>query len=101
MSEPIEQNKVTSTSNASIVARIRIRIFTGYAIVISSPWTYLWWASFGSYIIFGDFNSFELSSRLLIIICFLSGVFTWVISFSSLLTLSKKFANDTFLNIIT
>lgn len=99
--ETIEQKKAVYNSNGSIVASIRKRIITGFAIVISSPWTYLWWASFGSYIIFGDFNSFELSSRILIIICFLSGVFTWVVSFSSLLTLGKKFANDKFLNIIT
>lgn len=98
--ESVDQKKQLNATS-SLMGRIRKRVITGYAIVISSPWTYLWWASFGSYVIFGDFNSFELSSRLLIIICFLSGVFTWVIGFSSLLTLGKKFANDTFLNIIT
>ena len=99
-SESIEQENPIP-NNSSIMGSIRRRIITGYAIVISSPWSYLWWASFGSYIIFGNFNSLELSSRLLIILCFLSGIFTWVVGFSSLLTLSKKFANDTFLNIIT
>ena len=87
--------------DGSLISRIRKRLLTGFAIVISSPWSYLWWASFGSYIIFGNFNSFELTSRLIIILCFLSGVFIWVVSFPSLLTFSKKFANDKFLNIIT
>lgn len=85
----------------SLFSRVRTRIITGFAIVVSSPWSYLWWASFGSYIIFGDFDSFNLASRLVIILCFLSGIFAWVVSFSSLLTLSKRFASDKFLNIIT
>ncbi len=87
--------------SGTVLSRIYKRLATGLAIVVSSPWSYLWWASFGSYIIFGDFNSFELTSRLVIILCFLSGIFAWVLSFPSLLTLSKRFANDTFLNIIT
>ena len=96
------QNIIQSTvPKKNLFSRVRTRIITGFAIVVSSPWSYLWWASFGSYIIFGDFNSFNLFFRLVIILCFLSGVFTWIISFSSLLTLSKRFANDKFLNIIT
>ena len=81
--------------------RISKRFITGLAIVVSSPWSYLWWASFGSYILFGNtFNSFDVVSRLFIILCFLTGIWFWVISFSTLLTLSKKFANDKFLTII-
>ena len=85
----------------SIISRIKKRLATGLVIVLSSPWSYLWWASFGSYILFGDFNSFELLPRLLIVLCFLSGVFIWIISFPSLLTLSKRFASEGFLNFIT
>ena len=85
----------------SFLSKVKRRLITGLVIVVSSPWSYLWWASFGSYIIFGDFNSYELLPRLIIIICFLSGIFAWVVSFPSLLTLSKKFANDNFLNLIT
>ena len=85
----------------NIKSKILKRLVTGLAIVVTSPWSYLWWASFGSYIIFGDFNSFDLLPRLGIVLCFLSGIFTWVFSFSSLLTISKRFANSTFLNIIT
>lgn len=87
--------------NNTLMYRIGKRLITGFAIVVSSPWSYLWWASFGTYIIFGDFNSFDLYSRLVVIFFFLSGIFFWVISFSSLLTLSKKFAKSSFLNIIT
>ena len=88
-------------SSLNLGSRIRKRLATGFAIVVSSPWSYLWWASFGSYIIFGDFNSFDLIPRMIIIMCFLSGIFFWVVSFSGLLTVSKKFANKSFLNVIT
>lgn len=98
--QPID-DEIEFTPEKNILGRIRSRLLTGFAIVVSSPWSYLWWASFGSYIIFSNFNSFELVPRLVIILCFLSGVFIWVLSFPSLLTLSKRFANDTFLNIIT
>jgi threonine/homoserine/homoserine lactone efflux protein len=90
-----------SRNENSIFRRITKRYVIGFIIVISSPWSYLWWASFGSLIVFGDFNSLDFFSRLTIVICFLSGVLFWVIFFPTLLTVSKKFANEEFLNLIT
>ena len=98
--ELIHEEGIENHSN-EFLKRVSKRYVTGLAIVVSSPWSYLWWASFGSYILFGNtFDSFDIISRLIIIVCFLTGIWFWVFSFSSLLTLSKKFANDKFLNII-
>lgn len=99
--EEIINEEHTENNSNEFLMRVSKRYVTGLAIVVSSPWSYLWWASFGSYIIFGSaFNSFDVLSRLIIILCFLTGIWFWVFSFSSLLTLSKKFANDKFLTII-
>jgi len=87
--------------NQLVVKHGLLNYIKGLAIVITSPWSYLWWVSFGTLILFGDFNAFDPANRLLIVLMFISGIFVWVIILPSGLTLSKQFANDKVLKFIT
>ncbi|MHA2366049.1 MAG: LysE family transporter [Candidatus Hodarchaeales archaeon] len=87
--------------NTLSIKRSMNRYFTGLILVITSPWSYLWWSSFGTLIIFGDFDSFNIISRLIIILMFLTGVFIWMLFFPGGLTISKKFASPIILQWIT
>jgi len=75
--------------------------FTGFVIVVTSPWSYFWWLGFGSYILNSGLPLGTLFQRLIVTIFFLSGIFIWVISFSSLLGISQRFASPRILTIIT
>ena len=74
---------------------------TGFSIVVTSPWSYIWWASFGSLIIVSGIDVIDISGRFLVVLMFLSGIFIWVISFALLLLLGRRFANQKILNWIT
>lgn len=67
---------------------------TGFTLVATSPWSYLWWITVGTIILFGDFNSPDFFSRLMIIIFFLSGIFFWILTFSTILALIGKVPKD-------
>ncbi len=77
------------------------KYFTGLSIVVTSPWSYLWWTSVGTIILFSDFSLPDLNSRLIIVIMFLSGIFAWMIAFSSTLTIIGKSPNPKFFSRIT
>ena len=77
------------------------KYFTGLSIVVTSPWSYLWWTSAGTIILFGDFSLPDLFSRLIVVIMFISGVFFWVLAFSTTLTVIGKFPHPKFFSIIT
>ncbi|MHA1994551.1 MAG: LysE family transporter [Candidatus Hodarchaeales archaeon] len=77
------------------------KYFTGLSIVVTSPWSYLWWTSVGTIILFSDFSLPDLASRLIIVIMFLSGIFAWMIAFSSTLTIIGKSPNPKFFSRIT
>ncbi len=66
------------------------RYITGLSLVISSPWSYLWWVSAGTIILFSDFNVPDFFSRIALVIMFLSGILLWVISFCTLLAIIGK-----------
>lgn len=66
----------------------------GFVIVLTSPWSYLWWASFGFYILQLDDVSFAtFFSRLLVVLMFLAGILAWVVLFNVALAVSKKTAS--------
>ncbi len=73
----------------------------GFLIVVTSPWSYLWWLSFGSYLLSSGIELKTVSQRILATILFLTGIFTWVILFSGTLGISQKAASPKVLNIIT
>ncbi|MFX0088193.1 MAG: LysE family transporter, partial [Candidatus Hodarchaeota archaeon] len=77
------------------------RYFTGLSLVISSPWSYLWWVSAGTIILFSDFNVPDFFSRMALVIMFLSGILIWVISFCTLLAIIGKSPNPKYFRWIT
>jgi threonine/homoserine/homoserine lactone efflux protein len=77
------------------------RYITGLSLVISSPWSYLWWVSAGTIILFSDFNVPDFFSRMGLVIMFLSGILLWVISFCTLLAIIGKSPNPKYFKWIT
>ncbi|MHA1975826.1 MAG: LysE family transporter [Candidatus Hodarchaeales archaeon] len=77
------------------------KYFTGLSIVVTSPWSYLWWTSVGTIILFSDFSLPDLFSRIIIVVMFLSGIFLWMIAFSTILTIIGKSPNPKFFSRIT
>lgn len=75
--------------------------FTGLIIVITSPWSYLWWASFGPVVLNMDIPLDTLLDRFITTIMFLSGIFTWLIVLAIALNISSKFASNRIQNYIT
>ncbi|MHA2104723.1 MAG: LysE family translocator [Candidatus Hodarchaeales archaeon] len=75
---------------------------TGFVLVVTSPWSYLWWASFGTVILFGDLQTvtFDLIGRVGIVFLFLSGIFLWVLLYSGSLSLIGKIPKPSILNAI-
>ena len=77
------------------------KYFTGFSIVVTSPWSYLWWTSAGTIILFSDFSFPDLFSRLIIVIMFLTGIFLWMFTFSTTLTVIGKSPNPKIFTILT
>lgn len=78
------------------------RYFTGLSLVFSSPWTYLWWISAGSIILFSDLgNAPDFYSRIAIVIMFLSGILLWNLFFCTLLSIIGRSPNPTYFKWIT
>ncbi len=77
------------------------RYATGLSLVLSSPWSYLWWVSAGSIILFSDFNVPDFFSRIAIVVMFLSGILLWVIFFCTLLAFIGKSPNPRYFLWIT
>jgi hypothetical protein len=75
---------------------------TGFVLVVTSPWSYLWWASFGTVILFGDLQTMTLNplGRIGIVFQFLSGIFLWVFLYSGSLSLLGKIPKPSILNAI-
>ena len=77
------------------------RYITGLSIVVTSPWSYLWWTSAGTIILFSNLSFPDLPSRLIIVMMFLSGIFLWILVFSTSLALIGKFPNRKFFLVVT
>jgi threonine/homoserine/homoserine lactone efflux protein len=93
----LDVDSVTSTSHYFFLKRY----VTGLSLVLSSPWSYLWWVSAGTIILFGDFNVSDFFSRLAIVLMFLSGIFIWIIFFCTLLALIGRSPNPVYFKWIT
>ncbi|MFX0123686.1 MAG: LysE family translocator [Candidatus Hodarchaeota archaeon] len=73
--------------------RLARQYITGFSIVVTSPWSYLWWVSMGTLILFSDFNVPDPLSRLGIIIMFLTGVLIWQLFFTTVLAVIGRLPN--------
>ena len=75
------------------IKRFVRQYLTGFSIVITSPWSYLWWVSFGTLILFSDFNVPDLLSKLIIVSMFLSGIITLILLFTTSLSIVGRIPN--------
>lgn len=73
----------------------------GLLIVMTSPWSYLWWVSFGPVILESGIPLLTTIDRLQVTIIFLAGIFAWVVLFNLALKVSHSFASPRVLNWIT
>jgi threonine/homoserine/homoserine lactone efflux protein len=87
--ETISQNSSPHTNSLRLVKQY----ITGFSLVVTSPWSYLWWASMGTLILFSDFNVPDPLFRLGIIMMFLTGVLVWQIFFTTLLAVIGRIPN--------
>lgn len=83
--------------NLSITKQYRI----GFFLVLTSPWSYAWWASFGPLMLDSGIPLSTTGERLIATIFFLSGIFTWLVIFNILLKISHTFASPRILSLIT
>ena len=96
LSKPVPLEYQTSNQNDSSNAnslRLIKQYFTGFSLVVTSPWSYFWWASMGTLILFSDFNVPDPLFRLGIILMFLTGVLVWQIFFTTLLAVIGRLPN--------
>lgn len=73
----------------------------GYLLVISSPWSYAWWASFGPVMLDLGIPLTTFLQRLEATMYFISGILIWVILFNVLLKFSHNIASPKILKFIT
>ncbi|UCG89811.1 MAG: LysE family transporter [Candidatus Heimdallarchaeota archaeon] len=95
-SKPISMENRLSPQNESLdpsYLRLARQYITGFSIVVTSPWSYLWWVSMGTLILFSDFNVPDPLSRLGIVIMFLTGVLIWQLFFTTLLAVIGRLPN--------
>ncbi|OLS25005.1 MAG: hypothetical protein HeimC2_20600 [Candidatus Heimdallarchaeota archaeon LC_2] len=73
----------------------------GFVIVVTSPWSYLWWISFGPVILGSDIPIETFSDRFFVTLMFLVGIFVWVLLINISLLISQEVASDKMLDNIT
>ena len=104
ITDALGNGKLMNVRNArrGIFARYSSQYGAGFLTVVTSPWSYLFWASFGSYIIiqFGS-SSQSIEGRLAVVLMFLSGVALWVGCFSTTLAIIGKISSPRMLVWIT
>lgn len=93
-SVPLEYNpEIQGESGNPSIFRLVRQYFTGFSLVVTSPWSYFWWASMGTLILFSDFNIPDPLFRLGIIFMFLTGVLVWQLFFTTLLAIIGRLPN--------
>ncbi|RMG31443.1 MAG: hypothetical protein D6732_14855 [Methanobacteriota archaeon] len=88
---------VPQTGNSSILRQYAF----GFFLVSTSPWSYLWWMSFGPVVLSLDIPLATFGERAVAALLFLSGIFAWVFLFSLLLATSNRYASDRVINLVT
>ena len=95
--EGIDRNRASYSWTRGLV----IQYGKGFGILATSPWSYLWWATFGSYLLTSGIALETPLQRLIATLLFLSGIFAWVVLFCGSLGISRKLASVKLLQIIT
>jgi len=97
---PEDQELIEPTLSMQTKGLVR-QYATGFVIVVTSPWSYFWWTSFGGYIINSGLPLDSITERLIVTIFFLSGILAWVLLLGLLLGISQRVASKRVLTIIT
>ena len=93
-SVPLEYNpEIQGESEHPSNFRLVRQYLTGFSLVVTSPWSYFWWASMGTLILFSDFNIPDPLLRLGIVFMFLTGVLAWQLFFTTLLAIIGRIPN--------
>ncbi|OLS24179.1 MAG: hypothetical protein HeimC3_20780 [Candidatus Heimdallarchaeota archaeon LC_3] len=102
ISKSLSEENLISDNGNDFTKKLGKQYGTGFVLVVTSPWSYLWWASFGTVILFGDFQiiTVDIIGRIGIVFLFLSGIFTWVLIYSVTLSLIGKIPKPGVLNAI-
>ncbi|MDH5403287.1 MAG: LysE family transporter [Candidatus Heimdallarchaeota archaeon] len=74
---------------------------SGLFLVITSPWSYFWWASFGPYIFTKGYEISTFNQKLVVITYFLVGIFLWISIMNSILYLTNKYSTEKIISRIT
>lgn len=93
-----EEGKV---ENIPGVLRTGKQYGTGFVIVVTSPWSYFWWTSFGGVLLNSGIPLSSTGERLIATVFFLAGILFWIILLTVSLGVSRKFASPKILNYIT
>jgi threonine/homoserine/homoserine lactone efflux protein len=96
----IEANSATNAVEKYFKKLMR-QLLIGFSLVVTSPWSYGFWASAGTILLFSDLNTPDLLSRLIIVIMFLSGIFIWVLIFPTMLSAVGRIPDPRVFQIIT
>lgn len=101
-SSNIDENDQENPASKSITFSAVTRQYSlGFVIVVTSPWSYLWWASFGPVILESDIAISTFADRFFVTLMFLVGIFVWVLIINIAILISHEFASDDMLNNIT
>jgi threonine/homoserine/homoserine lactone efflux protein len=87
--------------NAIRISTIGRQYVLGFVIVVTSPWSYLWWASFGPVILESDIAINTFADRFVVTMMFLVGILAWVLIINIALMISHEIASEVMLNKIT
>ncbi|MFX0149591.1 MAG: LysE family transporter [Candidatus Hodarchaeota archaeon] len=96
----IETNSANNAFEKYFKKLIR-QLLIGFSLVVTSPWSYGFWASAGTILLFSELNTPDLLSRLVIIVMFLSGIFIWVLIFPTILSAVGRIPDPRIFQIIT
>lgn len=89
-----------ATESGSSASFFRQFVF-GFVLVITSPWSYLWWVSFGPTIISTELPLSTFWERGIVTVMFIVGIWLWLLLLSSFLLISERLTSERILRGIT
>ena len=96
------RSEITEVKAEESVQRTHFRQYSvGFVIVVTSPWSYAWWASFGPLMLATGIPLGTFVDRLIATAFFLLGIIIWIALFNTALRVSHEFASPKVLRIIT
>lgn len=99
--EEIEEHQESDANQQAVKQNSVSRQYgIGLVLVMTSPWSYLWWASFGPVILNSGLPLVTFSDRFVVTIVFLAGIFMWLLLLAIILRYSYKVASPRLISII-